>query len=286
VEYTQIAYDLSDQILTVTLNRPEKLNAFTDYTMAPELLDAFDKADQDNNVRAVIVTGAGRGFCSGHDMTEGEGSFDYEKQIGSTLDTHRDYGGLLALRIFDMKKPMIAAINGAAVGVGITMTLPMDIRIASENAKIGFAFSRVGITLEACSSWFLPRLCNFNKAAEWAYTGRIFGAREALEGGLVGEVLPPESLMERANEIARQIADHTSPVSVALNRQLMWKMLAADHPMKAHKLDSKCIFWLGKAADAEGAARAFVEKRPPRFTLKVSQDMPPFYPWWREREFK
>ena len=185
-----------------------------------------------------------------------------------------------------MKKPIIAAINGAAIGVGITMTLPMDIRLASENAKIGFVFVRRSITLEACSSWFLPRICNFSKAAEWAYTGKIFDAKEALAGGLVSEVLPPNALMDRAYQIAKEIVDNASPVCVSLNRQLMWKMLGADHPMEAHKLESKCIYWLGKSTDAKESGTSFIEKRPPKFTMKPSLDMPPFYPWWEEMTFK
>jgi enoyl-CoA hydratase/carnithine racemase len=281
--YTQIQYEVRDRIATITLNRPEKLNAFTDYVMAPELMDAFSRADEDDAVRVVIVTGAGRGFCSGHDLEEG---FDYDEQAQATLETHRDIGGIVALRIYEMKKPVIAAINGAAIGVGITLTLPMDIRLVSEKAKIGFVFTRLGITLEACSNWFLPRIVGIGKALEWAYTGRIFDAQEALAGGLAHYVTPHDQLMAKALEIAREIAENTSAVSISLNRQLLWKMLEADHPMEAHKIESKCIYWLGLKPDSKEAVAAFHGKRPPRFTMKASADMPEFYPWWKERPFK
>lgn len=281
--YTQIQYEVLNRIATITLNRPEKLNAFTDYVMAPELMDAFGRADEDDAVRVVIVTGAGRGFCSGHDLEEG---FDYDEQAAATLETHRDIGGIVALRIYEMKKPVIAAINGAAVGVGITLTLPMDIRLASEKAKIGFVFTRLGITLEACSNWFLPRIVGIGKALEWAFTGRMFGAQEALAGGLLHYVTPPDQLMVKALEIAREIVENTSAVSIPLNRQLLWKMLEADHPMEAHKIESKCIYWLGLTSDSKEAVAAFHEKRPPRFTMKASADMPEFYPWWKDRPFK
>ncbi|MBW2202471.1 MAG: crotonase/enoyl-CoA hydratase family protein [Deltaproteobacteria bacterium] len=283
MNYTQIQYDVKDQVLIITLNRPEKLNAFTDYVMAPELIDAFDRADKDDDVRVIIVTGAGRGFCSGHDLEEG---FDYDEQAQATLENHRDIGGIVALRIYEMQKPVIAAINGAAIGVGITMTLPMDIRLASEKAKIGFVFTRLGITLEACSNWFLPRIVGISKAAEWAYTGRIFDAREALAGGLISQVVPHDQLLEKAREIAQEIVQNTSAVSISLNRQLLWKMLEADHPMEAHKIESKCIYWLGLKPDSKEAVDAFHEKRPPKFTMKPSSDMPEFYPWWLERKFK
>jgi enoyl-CoA hydratase/carnithine racemase len=281
--YTQIRYEANDRIATITLDRPEKLNAFTDYVMAPELMDAFDRADEDDGVRVVIVTGAGRGFCSGHDLQEG---FDYDEQAQATLENHRDIGGIVALRLYEMKKPVIAAINGAAIGVGITLTLPMDIRLASEKAKIGFVFTRLGITLEACSNWFLPRIVGIGKAVEWAYTGRIFGAQEAFAAGLVHYVTPQDQLMAKAIEIAREIADNTSAVSIPLNRHLLWKMLEADHPMEAHKLESKCIYWLGLQADSKEAVAAFHEKRPPRFSLKASTDMPDFFPWGKHRPFK
>ncbi|MFO7998243.1 MAG: crotonase/enoyl-CoA hydratase family protein [Bacteroidales bacterium] len=278
MEYSQIKYEIKDKILTITLNRPEKLNAYTDLTMAPELLDAFDRADQDDNVRVIIVTGAGRGFCAGHDLDEG---FDYAEQDGATLETHRDYGGVVSLRIYDMKKPLIAAINGPAIGVGVTMTLPMDIRIASEKARFGFVFARLGIVNEACSTWFLPRVVGIGQAMQWSLSGRIFDAREALSGGLVSQVVPHEDLYGTALKLAREIADNTSAVSVPLNRQMLWKMLEEDSPMKAHQIESKCLFVLGLSPDSKEAIKAFSEKRRPDFTMKASVDMPAFYPWWQ-----
>ena len=282
MEYTQIKYEVSDAILTITLNRPEKLNAVSP-KMAAELKDAIDRADEDDDVRVVIVTGEGRAFCAGADLGRGDGTFNYKE---TSLETHRDWGGVITLRMYDAKKPLIAAINGPAVGFGITMTLPMDIRLASENARMGFVFTRRGIVLEACSSWFLPRIVGISKAAEWGLTGRIFEAREALAHGLVSEVLPSDALIPRAREVASEIAQNTSAISVALSRQLLWKMLGADHPMEAHKIDSKCIFWTGKQADVAEGICSFLEKRPPKFTMKPGSEMPEFYPWWTERPFK
>jgi len=238
-------------------------------------------------VRAVIVTGAGRAFCAGADLSGGTRTFDRSTPAGTVGDSeHRDGGGLVSLRIYDMKKPVIAAINGPAVGFGATMTLPMDIRIASSSARMGFVFSRRGVVPEACSTWFLPRLVGMQRAAEWVYTGRVFGAEEALAGGLVSRVVPPEALMETALALAREIADNTSAISVALARQMMWKLLGADHPIEGHRLDSRGMAWTGRSADAREGIAAFLEKRPPRFPLKASRDMPPFYPWWSERSFK
>jgi enoyl-CoA hydratase/carnithine racemase len=255
--------------------------------MCSELLDAFDKADADDEVRAVIITGAGRGFCAGADLSIGAETFDNTLQgRADTLDAHRDGGGLVALRIFESKKPIIAAINGPAVGVGITMTLPMDIRIASTAARMGFVFARRGIVPEACSSWFLPRVVGISKAAEWVYTGRVFGAEEALEARLVSKLVAPDQLLPAANAIAREIADNTSAVSVTLSRQLLWRMLGADHPMEAHKVDSKCVFWMGRSPDAFEGVTSFLEKRPAHYSMKPSTDLPPFYPWWPERRFK
>ena len=285
MQYETIRCDIEERILTVTLHRPEKLNAFT-VRMRDELIAAFDEADANDEVRAVIVTGAGRAFCAGADLSEGSATFD--KQVGGTdtLETHRDGGGMVALRIFESKKPVIAAINGPAVGVGITMTLPMDIRLASTNARMGFVFARRGIVPEACSSWFLPRVVGISKAAEWVYTGRVFDAEEALEAGLISRVVAPEGLLEAARALGREIADYTSAVSVVLSRQLLWRMLGADHPMEAHKIDSKCIFWMGQSADAYEGVMSFLEKRPARFALKPSCDLPPFYPWWSDRRFR
>jgi len=286
MEYEQILYQVEDSLLTITLNRPEKLNAFTTRMMY-ELLDAFERADADVAVRAVVVTGAGRAFCAGADISSGGAAFDYTGgQKQHAIEEHRDGGGLVALRIFESRKPVIAAINGPAVGVGITMTLPMDVRIASSAARMGFVFTRRGIVPEACSSWFLPRLVGIGRAAEWVLTGRVFPVEEALAGGLVSRVTPPEGLLETARGLGREIADHTSAMSVALARQLLWRMLGADHPMEAHRVDSRCIYWMGRSADAREGVTAFLEKRAPRFTLRPSTDMPDFYPWWPERKFR
>lgn len=285
MKYQEIVYEVEDRVLTITLNRPEKLNAFT-RTMRDELVDAFDEADADDGVRAIIVTGAGRGFCAGADLSGGSGTFDSRERGGETDPSlHRDGGGLLSLRIFECKKPVIAAINGPAVGVGITMTLPMDIRLASEAARIGFVFARRGLVPEACSSWFLPRVVGVSRALEWVYSGRVFPAREALDAGLVRSLHPPDELLPAALEIAREITENTSAVSVALSRQMLWRMLGADHPMEAHRVDSRAIFALGRSADAHEGVASFLEKRPPRFTLSSRTDMPDFFPWWKEREF-
>ncbi|MEE8580153.1 MAG: crotonase/enoyl-CoA hydratase family protein, partial [Myxococcota bacterium] len=262
--------------------RPDRLNAFTE-TMMNELLALLDQIDRDDEVRAVIVTGAGRGFCAGADLGGGGGTFDSGPK-GEKVP--RDGGGRVALRIFDCTKPMIAAINGPAVGVGITMTLPMDLRLASEQAKMGFVFARRGIVPEACSSWFLPRVVGISKAMEWVVSGRVFPAAEAASAGLVSELLPPARLLPRAREIASEIAQHTSAVSVALSRQMMWKMLGADHPMEAHKLDSRLIHFMGASSDAYEGVQSFLEKRPARFGMKVSADMQAVFPWWQERSFE
>lgn len=283
MDYQEIRYAVADGVLTITLDRPEKLNAFT-VRMMKELLDAFDRADADDAVRVVIVTGAGRAFCAGADLSAGGGTFDYAEHGG--MKEHRDGGGLVTLRIFESRKPVIAAINGPAVGVGITMTLPMDVRIASSAARMGFVFARRGIVPEACSSWFLPRVAGISRAAEWTYTGRIFPAEEALAGGLVSRVVAPEALLETAQALAREIADNTSAMSVTLTRALLWRMLGADHPMEAHKIDSRCIYWMGRSPDAAEGVRSFLEKRPARFGMRPSADLPEFYPWWEPRPFK
>jgi len=278
MSYEQIRYDVADGIATITLNRPERLNAVTT-GLLDELVAAFDAADGDDGVRAVIVTGAGRAFCAGADLGAGGKTFDRAERVSA--DEHRDGGGRVTLRIFDLKKPVIAAINGAAVGFGITLTLPMDVRIASTAARIGFVFARRGVVPEACSTWFLPRLVGISQAAEWAMTGRVFSAEEARAGGLVSRVVAPEALLPTARELAREIADNTSAVSVALIRQMLWKLLGADHPREAHRLDSLGMFWTGRSADAREGIEAFIAKRPARFTLRPSADMPPFFPWWR-----
>ncbi len=280
--FSEIQTQTADGVCTITLHRPEKLNAFT-VTMMQELLAAFDETDADDAVRAVIVTGAGRGFCAGADLSGGGGTFDYQEH--GAVAQHRDGGGLVTLRIFESKKPVIAAINGPAVGVGVTMTLPMDIRIASSAARFGFVFARRGIVPEAASSWFLPRLVGVSQAAEWCYTGRVFSADEALAGRLVSRVVPPETLLDTARSLAREIADHTSAVSVTLTRALLWRMLGVDHPMEAHKVDSRLIYEMGRSADAAEGVAAFLAKRPARFAMRPSADLPSAWPWWPPRPF-
>ena len=288
MSYEEIAYEVEDRILTITLDRPDKMNAFTP-TMFHELLDAFDQADRDDDVRVIIVTGRGRAFCAGADLSMGEQTFDDEAQgegPSGDVAAHRDEGGRLTLRIFQSTKPVIAAINGAAVGVGITRTLPMDIRLASEDAKMGFVFSRRGIVPEACSSWFLPRVAGISRAAEWCYSGRVFPATEALEGGLVRSLHPADELIPTARALAAEIAENTSSISVALARQMLWRMLGADHPMEAHKVDSRGVNATGRSADAREGVVSFLQKRPPDFPGKVTQDMPEFYPWWTEPDYE
>ena len=283
--YEQILYEVKDQILTLTLNRPDKLNALTPL-MRKELIDAFDRADADDQVRAIIVTGAGRAFCAGADLGTGTETFDYQSRDGQMLaEEHRDGGGQLTLRIFESIKPVIAAINGPAVGIGVTMTLAMDIRIADQSAKLGFVFARRGIVPEACSSWFLPRIVGISQALEWILSGRIFSVDEAVSRGLVRSSHAPGQLLPAARNLATEIADNTSAISVALARQMLWRMLGADHPMEAHKVDSRAIYYTGKSADASEGITSFLEKRPAQFKDKPSKDMPAFYPWWKERTF-
>jgi len=283
--YEQILYTVEDGIATITLNRPEKLNAFTN-TMRQELIAAFDRIDADDDVRAVIVTGAGRAFCAGADLSAGAKTFDYAaRRAIAAEERRRDGGGTVTLRIFECKKPVIAAVNGPAVGVGATMQLPMDIRLAAEGARFGFVFTRRGVVPEACSSWFLPRLVGIQQALDWVLTGRVFDAREALAGRLVKQVLPEAELLPAARAIAREIADNTSAVSVALARQMLWRMLGADHPMAAHRVDSAGIQMMGRSPDAYEGVASFLEKRRPRFTMRPSRDMPGFFPWWQDPTF-
>jgi enoyl-CoA hydratase/carnithine racemase len=276
-DFEEIRAEQADGVLTVTLNRPERLNAFTE-TMRRELIAAFDLADADDEVRAVVVTGEGRGFCAGADLAKGGETFDWkERQAAEGWDVPRDGGGQVSLRIYECTKPVIAAINGPAVGVGITMTLPMDIRLAVEGAKIGFVFTRRGIVPEACSSWFLPRIVGISQAMEWVATGRVFDAEEALAGGLVRSVHPPDELLPAAYAIAREIADNTAPVSVALGRQLLWRMLGADHPLAAHRADSKAMYSRGQSADAREGVQSFLDKRPAVFPDRVSRGLPEIF---------
>ncbi|MEK7411502.1 MAG: crotonase/enoyl-CoA hydratase family protein [Actinomycetota bacterium] len=283
--YSQLIYDVSEHIATITLNRPAQLNTFTN-VMVRELLAVFDTTDADDDVRAVIVTGAGRAFCAGADLSAGADTFSDGQLSGSSQsEFRRDGGGLVSLRMFNSKKPIIGAINGAAVGVGVTMTLPMDIRIASETARFGFVFTRRGIVPEACSSWFLPRLVGISKATEWIFTGRVFDATEALEGGLIRSIHDSTQLMEAAREIAREIVDNSAPVSVALSRQMLWRMLGAKHPMDAHRVDSRGIQIRGRTDDVREGVTSFLEKRPAEFKMTVSQDMPDIFPDWDEPQF-
>jgi enoyl-CoA hydratase/carnithine racemase len=282
--FEQITTDVADRVLTITLNRPERLNAWT-ATMARELMQAFDRADADDEVRAIVITGAGRGFCAGADLASGGETFDYRKRRGSE-PVPRDNGGEFTLRIFESTKPVIAAINGPAVGVGATMTLPMDIRLAAEDARIGFVFARRGIVPEACSSWFLPRVVGISRAMEWVATGRVFSAQEALEGGLVRSLHPAGELLPAAYELAREIAENTAPVSVALARRMMWRMLGAEHPMLAHRADSRGMFSRGQSADAVEGITAFLEKRPAQFPDLVSGGLPEIMPGWHAPEFE
>jgi len=287
MSYRTITTEIADGVMTLTLNRPDRLNAFT-RVMLDEMVAAFDAADADDAVRAIIVTGAGRGFCAGVDLEDPDAftaaKLDPTARDAATWDdpANRDMGGVLALRIFNCLKPVIAAVNGPAVGIGATMQLPMDIRLASDVARFGFVFARRGIVPEAASSWFLPRLVGMGQALEWCYSGRVFGADEARAGGLVRSVHAPEELLPAARALAQEIAGNTAPVSVALTRQMMWRMAGADHPMHAHRIDSRAIAARSSMADADEGVASFMEKRAPAFPDRVSRDMPGFYPWWDE----
>jgi len=285
MDFTEIRYEVADHVLTITLNRPDRLNAFT-ATMMRELIEAFDAADADDDVRAIVVTGEGRGFCAGADLGAGGETFDWRKRgNGSEGEVPRDGGGRVSLRIFESTKPVIAAINGPAVGVGITMTLPMDVRLVAEGAKIGFVFARRGIIPEAASSWFLPRIVGISQAMEWVATGRVFTAEEALAGGLVRSVHPQGQVLDAAYELAREIADNAAPVSVAIARRLMWTMLGADHPMEAHKADSRAMLARGQSQDAVEGVTSFLEKRAPTFSDSVSAGLPEMFPGREEPVF-
>jgi enoyl-CoA hydratase/carnithine racemase len=290
-QFETITLEIADNVAVLTLNRPEKMNAFTGQMML-DVMAAFDHTDANDDVRVVIMTGAGRAFCAGADLSEGAKTFDYdnrtdrpEKGESGSMDRLRDGGGRMTLRMFESLKPIIGAINGAGVGIGATMQLPMDIRIASNVARFGFVFARRGIVPEACSSWFLPRLVGISKALEWCYSGRVFDAQEALLAGLVRSLHEPADLLPAAHIMAREIVKNTAPVSIALTRQMMWRMLGADHPMEAHKVDSRGVYARGRASDAREGVMSFLEKRPAEFSDKVSSAMPEFFPWWDERPF-
>ena len=284
MSYNTILYEVADGILTITLNRPEVLNAFN-RDMLEEMLDAFDRADADDSVKAIIVTGAGRAFCAGADLSSGGDTFDADARDDRESGLTPDGGGILTLRIYELNKPIIAAVNGPAVGVGVTMTLAMDVRLAADVAKFGFVFARRGIVPEACSSYFLPRVVGISQALEWCYSGRVFPAEEALAGGLVKTLYPKDELLDAARAMAADIRDNTAPISVSLIRHMMWRMLGADHPMEAHKIDSRGIYHRGRSADAKEGVESFLEKRPAEFNGKVSSDMPEYFPWWDKREF-
>jgi enoyl-CoA hydratase/carnithine racemase len=286
-----LLYDVTDNIATITLNRPERMNAFT-AEMRDDLIAAFDKTDADDNVKAVIVTGAGKAFCAGADLGSGGNTFNYAERADERRnsakvgDVYRDGGGMTTLRMFNSLKPIIGAINGAAVGIGMTMQLPMDIRMASTQARFGFVFSRRGIVPEAASSWFLTRLVGMQTALEWCYTGKVFTAQEAFNKGLIRSLHEPEDLLPEARALAKEITENTAPVSIALTRQMMWRMAGADHPMRAHQIDSRVMQSRGQSQDAKEGVSSFLEKRAPQYPNKVSSDMPDFFPWWDEPEFK
>lgn len=286
--YSTILYSIDENIATITLNRPEKLNAFT-HGMMTEMIDAFDRIDADDAVRAVIVTGQGRAFCAGADLTpdSGGGPFSSDDAVADLSDERvRDSGGRLTLRMFRCTKPVIGAINGAAVGIGATMQLPMDMRLASSDARFGFVFARRGIVPEAASSWFLPKLVGHQQALEWCMTGRVFGAEEALAGGLVRSVHAPGDLLPAATALAREIADNAAPVSVALTRAMLWRLPSEPHPMFAHRVDSRAIYTRSRSGDAAEGISSFLQKRAAVYPDRVASDMPDFYPWWDEPQYE
>lgn len=294
MHYNTLDCHLERGVATLTLNRPEQLNAFT-VEMAEELIDYFERANQDDAIRAIVVTGAGRAFCAGMDLSREGNVFGLDEDQQPSLEDMqtrfdapafvsgvRDTGGRVSLAIYNCTKPVIAAINGPAVGIGATMTLPMDIRLASDKAKIGFVFGKIGIVPEACSSWFLPRIVGISQALEWVYTGDIFDGEEAKRGGLVKDVVAADQLLQEAQKLAHKIADNRSPVAIALARQMLYRNSAQPHPVEAHKVDSLAMFYTSIGDGKEGV-QSFLEKRTPAFSSKVSSDMPPFYPWWNEQ---
>jgi enoyl-CoA hydratase/carnithine racemase len=285
VPHSEVRYEVGDAVSTITIDRPERRNTVT-YAVLDELLAAFARADEDDRVRAIVVTGAGEFFSAGTDLSSGYGGYDadtagFKPLRGGT----RDVGGELAMRVFGSTKPVIAAINGTAVGIGVTMVLPMDERIAAEGALFGLPFTRRGIVPESCATWFLPRIVGIATAVDWAVSGRLFPAEEALAAGLVRELVPPGAVLARAHAVAAEIAEHTAPVSVALTRQMLWRQLGSPHPLSANRLESTALLALGAMPDAREGVAAFKEKRPARFPSRVSRDMPDFYPWWQEEPF-
>jgi enoyl-CoA hydratase/carnithine racemase len=282
VDFTDITYRVHGSTAIIVLDRPDQLNAYTP-AMGAEIIEALDLAEADDDVRAIIVTGAGRGFCAGADISGGGSRFDYEHDDETP---RRDGGGVVALRMYECLKPLIAAINGPAVGIGLTMTLPMDFRIASTDAKLGFVFARRGIVMEACSSWFLPRIVGMTKALDWVTSGRLFTAEEGLQSGLLTSVHPPDELFSASLEVAEDIGRNCAPISVAINRQMLWRMIGVDHPMYAHRIDSRAMTEIGRSVDAREGVEAFLERRDPEFSLRPSVDMPSFYPWSQDPEFE
>ena len=292
MSFEQSTTEVSEGIFTITLNRPERLNAWT-AIMCRELIEAFDRADADDQVGAIIVTGAGRGFCAGADLASGGETFDYRARAAeaslmtaSNSEIPRDNGGEFTLRVFAARKPVIGAINGPAVGIGATMTLPMDVRLAADDARMGFVFARRGIVPEACSSWFLPRVVGISRAMEWVSTGRVFSAQEGLDAGLLRSLHRSEELLPAARALALEIVENTAPVSVALARRMMWRMLGAEHPMLAHRADSRGMFSRGQSADAVEGVTSFLEKRPAHFSDRVSDGLPDVLPGWSEPQFE
>jgi enoyl-CoA hydratase/carnithine racemase len=289
MDFETIRYDIDGRILTITLNRPDRMNAFNG-RMCEELMLAFDRADADDDVKVVIVTGAGRAFCAGSDLERGGDTWaKHSDHLASQAENERyvgDGGGRVTRRIYDFNKPVIAALNGAAVGVGITMTLAMDIRLCVPNAKLGFVFAGRGILPEACSAWFLPRLVGISTALEWCYSARVFKSEEGQQAGLIRSLHAPDELLPAARALAQEFIDTASSVSIAMVRQMMWRMLGAPHPSDAHEVDTAGIALLGRSNDAKEGIAAFLEKRKPSFTDRVTKDMPPFYPWWQDRPFR
>ena len=288
MNFEQISYQIEDRILTITLNRPERMNACT-VRMYEELIEAFDRADADDEVKAIIVTGAGKAFCAGADLERGADTWGANSAL-TDLSKQQRYigngGGRIVRRIFDCNKPVIGAINGAAVGVGITMTLPMDIRLAVKGAKIGFVFASRGIVPEACSSWFLPRIVGISRALEWCYSAKILRTEDGLQAGLFRSLHEPDELLPAAHALAKEFVDNSSAVSMALTRQMMWRMLGASHPLDAHEIDTAAMNALGKSGDAREGITAFLEKRPARFKDRISANLPKFFPWWKDRPFR
>jgi enoyl-CoA hydratase/carnithine racemase len=290
MDFETLRYDVDDRILTITLNRPDRMNAFTG-RMGDELISAFDRADADDDIKVVVVTGAGKAFCAGADLQRGSETWGKHSEYLARQDAQAerylgDGGGRVTRRIFDFNKPVIAAINGAAVGVGITMTLAMDVRLCVPGAKLGFVFAGRGILPEACSAWFLPRLVGISKALEWCYSARVFKSEEGLQAGLIRSLHDPDALLPAARALAQEFIDNASAVSIAMVRQMMWRMLGAPNPMDAHEIDTAGIAALGKSNDAREGIAAFLEKRKPNFTDRVTKDMPSFYPWWKDRPFR